>query len=324
MADARSLLRAKRQEARVSHPLASYNAAGQLRCIICGTLVKFASAWEGHLGSKAHRINVARVKEEERLRDEARAREEAAAEEEEKAGQKRKAQAVEDDEDEESDSTSASKKPKLDGTPGFPADFFSDPSRAPVTGANSDDEEEQQPPAPAQPPSAIDLEYERFQKELLQTQETDARETYERATVAAEPELMPEVPEGFPVPAGAASETKEEKPELTEEEKRQQKEIEEKELIMDRLLDEERAQEEVDMKVQMMKNRLDAFKKQREVARAAKAAKKASWWVYYFYTCSNKMIHRLCLETTLQLPLSLFLLINPATSTNPFLAYGTS
>ncbi|KAI0324322.1 hypothetical protein GY45DRAFT_1331656 [Cubamyces sp. BRFM 1775] len=33
MADARALLRAKRQEARIEHPLASYNTAGQLRCI---------------------------------------------------------------------------------------------------------------------------------------------------------------------------------------------------------------------------------------------------------------------------------------------------
>lgn len=287
MADARALLRAKRQEARISHPLASYNSAGQLRCIICGILVKFASAWEGHLGSKAHRTNVARVKEEERLREEARAkgeaaeeerRRKAAMEEEEQAqvsGNKRKAG---DNDDEDSDSTSASKKQRLDTQGGFPADFFSDPTRAPVLAGDSDDEdkeETQEPAAPTQPRSAIDLEYERFQKELLEA--PDFRETYERATVVAEPVLASEVPEGFPTPTGGAEAPVEEKPELTEEEKRQQKDIEEKELIMDRLLEEERAQEEADMKVQMMKNRLEAFKKQREAARAAKAAKKASW-----------------------------------------------
>ncbi|KAF9448624.1 hypothetical protein P691DRAFT_34829 [Macrolepiota fuliginosa MF-IS2] len=279
MSDARALLRAKRQEARISHPLASYNAAGQLRCIICGTLVKFASAWEGHLGSKAHRTNVARVKEEERRRDEARAKEEAEEEQQRKeeqlqaAGHKRKAA---DDDDEDSDSTSTSKKQKLDANTAFPTDFFSDPSRAPVAARDSDDEDEEEtrePAVPAQPPSAIDLEYERFQKEFLQA--PDFQETYERATVMAEPELAPEVPEGFPEGTGGAP-ASEGKPELTEEEKREQKETEEKELIMDRLLEEERAQEEADMKVQMMKNRLEAFKKQREAARAAKAAKKAS------------------------------------------------
>ncbi len=307
MADVRALLRAKRQEARISHPLASYNAAGQLRCIICGTLVKYASAWEGHLGSKVHRMNVARIKEEERLREEARAKEEeeeerqrsvaaAAATSNESSGHSTKRKAVDDD-DEDSDATSAaSKKPKMEATKsGFPADFFSDPSRAPVLGkgdeSGDEDEEmhEEEPAAaaaaPAQPPSAIDLEYERFQKELLQ--EPDSRETYERATVVAEPELAPEIPEGFPAPAGEAGTAAEGQSEQTEEEKREQKDVEEKELIMDRLMEEERAQEEADMKVQLMKNRLEAFRKQREAARATK--KKASWYV----NLTSKSVNRL-------------------------------
>ncbi|KXN85874.1 hypothetical protein AN958_10772 [Leucoagaricus sp. SymC.cos] len=284
MSDARALLRAKRQEARISHPLASYNASGQLRCIICGTLVKFASAWEGHLGSKAHRTNVVRIKEEERQREEAEEAERLQTQQmeveeaQQQAGSKRKAplddnEGPEDDEDSDATSTSTSKKQKLDT--GFPTDFFSDPSRAPIlAGAGSDDEDEEKPSsALAQPPSAIDLEYERFQKELLQAQvPEDAHETYERATIVAEPELASEVPEGFPANAEETKAEEEVKPELTEEEKRQQKEAEEKELIMDRLLEEERAQEEADMKVQMMKNRLEAFKKQRETARAAKKA----------------------------------------------------
>jgi zinc finger protein 830 len=33
--DAKSLLRAKKAEAKIQHPYASYNAAGQLRCSIC-------------------------------------------------------------------------------------------------------------------------------------------------------------------------------------------------------------------------------------------------------------------------------------------------
>ena len=74
MSDVRALLKAKRQEARITHPLASYTSAGQLRCIACGTAVKHASAWEGHIGSKAHRTNAARLREE-RAREEERERE---------------------------------------------------------------------------------------------------------------------------------------------------------------------------------------------------------------------------------------------------------
>lgn len=258
MADARSLLRVKRQEARISHPLATYNNAGQLRCSICGTMVKFASAWEGHLGSKAHRLNVARVKEEERIRAE--------AEEEE---QRRQALKRKNEEEEEEDSDST-KKQKLGG--GFPADFFSNPSAAPVLNP-SDDEEEERPP---QPPSAIDLEYEQFQKSLLEA--PDFRETYERATVVAEPELEPEVNEGFPERAEDVAEAQ--PAEMTEEEKRHQKEIEEKELIMDRFIEEERAQEEADMKVQMMKTKLEMFKRDR-------AAKKASRQVFFLNRRNN-------------------------------------
>ena len=294
MSDVRALLRAKRQEARISHPLASYTASGQLRCIICSTLVKFASAWEGHLGSKAHRTRVARIKEEERLRDAARIREEvadAAQEEEEQEQEEQEAQQMVEQAghkrksaDSTSNETSTSKKPKLGAVAaagGFPADFFSDPSSAVVFSTHSDTDDEEPIVSAELPRSALDLEYEKFQKEFLQV--SDPRETYERATIVAEPELVPTGSEGLPVSAAHEDDPKvqegkeEEKVELTEEQKRQQKEDEEKELIMDRLMEEERAQEEADMKVQMMKNRLEAFKKQREAARAARAAQKASW-----------------------------------------------
>ena len=41
--DARSLLRAKKAEARIEHPYASYTAAGILRCAICAAPGKFPS-----------------------------------------------------------------------------------------------------------------------------------------------------------------------------------------------------------------------------------------------------------------------------------------
>ena len=80
MSSARALLRAKRQEARVTHPLASYTSAGQLRCLACGTIVKQSFSWEGHVGSKAHRMAAARLREEEHRREaEERAKREAIA-----------------------------------------------------------------------------------------------------------------------------------------------------------------------------------------------------------------------------------------------------
>jgi len=47
-----------------------------------------------------------------------------------------------------------------------------------------------------------------------------------------------------------------------------QREQDEKELIMDRVLDEERAQEEADMRVERMKKKIENFKKKREGLKA--------------------------------------------------------
>ena len=68
MADVRALLKAKRQEARVSHQLAAYSSSGQLRCLACGTAVKQYVSWEGNVGSKAQRVEAARLSEEEARR----------------------------------------------------------------------------------------------------------------------------------------------------------------------------------------------------------------------------------------------------------------
>ncbi|KAJ7637581.1 hypothetical protein DFH06DRAFT_1218551 [Mycena polygramma] len=259
MADVRALLKAKRQEARISHPLASYANKGQLRCVACGP-VKHASAWEGHLGSKLHRTTVARLKEEERLREVERLRQE----EEEQArvsNGKRKA------EEQDSDSDTEAKRRRVDddASGAFPADFFSDPSRAPLP-PPSDDEDD---PPPAQS-TALDAEWERFQRDVVNAPDAQdtARDAYDNATIMAEPEIVVDTFEGFPT---QQSETAAEPNKLDEEHARRQKEQDERELIMDRLLDEERAQEEADMKVTMMKNRLEALMRKRSAARAAKS-----------------------------------------------------
>ncbi|KAF5381982.1 hypothetical protein D9615_004214 [Tricholomella constricta] len=303
MADVRALLKAKRQEARITHPLAAYTSSGQLRCSACGTAVKHTSAWEGHLGSKAHRTNVARLREQERLQAErARAEAEAAAQaaaeaEKQRASQvakgKRKADDDDDDDDmdgenatdkETNDIENGAKRRRVGPAPGgFPADFFSDPSRAPIPiTSDSDDDEDANagaltangaPPPPATTQSAIDLEYERFQREMLGNADNvpDApREAYERATVVAEPELvtMEDVPSEFPAEDQQMDVDAEKQKQSEEELARRRKEQDERELIMDRLLDEERAQEEADQRVVVMKARLEALKKKREVKKA--------------------------------------------------------
>ncbi|KAK0450004.1 hypothetical protein EV421DRAFT_1777968 [Armillaria borealis] len=268
MADVRALLKAKRQEARISHPLASYSSSGQLRCSACGTIVKHSSAWEGHLGSKTHRTTVARLKEEERKKEEQRLKEE----EEKNKISLGKRKSADDEDMDVADEPAAKKAKSSNAPPGFPADFFSDPSLAPAPTAyegGSDDEAlPEKPPAaaPQNRPSGIDEEWERFQRDVINAPEY--QDTYENATVFAEPVMVSETPEGFPaqeIEAVAADTTH-----LDEEERRKQKEQDERELIMDRLLDEEQAQEEADMKVTVMKSRLDALKKQRAAAKASK------------------------------------------------------
>lgn len=293
MADARALLRAKRQEARIEHPLASYNAAGQLRCIACGIPIKQATAWEGHIGSKTHRTNAARLREE-RAREEQRL-----AEERERESLKRKAMDVDGAEDEDGEGGDEDeegqgepKRPRVesshagdDGEPRpastaharstLPADFFSDPTQAPPPAEEDEEGEEGGPDANANAaaPDVLDLEWQQFQATVVNA--PDIREAYEHATIVAEPVLAPEVPQGFPGAEPAAQEEKEEEV-LDEEGLRRKKEMEERELIMDRLLEEEQAQEEADARVAQLKSKLEALKKKREAARAAKKGAKAS------------------------------------------------
>jgi zinc finger protein 830 len=226
MSDVRALLKAKRQEARVIHPFAVYSAVGQLRCTACNTLVKHASAWQGHLGSKIHRSNVTILKEQQRESVEERG-----------------------------------------GTPEG------------SSGSNSGDEEEEEPQtttsvvvhdsvAQDRPPTfnegitptSIDLEWKEFQRSVVNT--PDTQDVYQRATVVVEPEMASSVPEGFPTQNEPQT-----KSTVNAEEKARRIEQEERELIMDRLIDEERAQEDADSRVIVMKQKLAALKRKRELAK---------------------------------------------------------
>lgn len=291
MADARALLRAKRQEAKVTHPYAAYSSTGQLRCTVCGTPVKQASMWEGHLGSKSHRVAVMKMREQEEK--ERRRAEEATA-----ATTKRKA-AEEDDgdtdedmhvdakkrrlSDEENDEQPPTVKTKAQAANGFPADFFSNPSQAPVLSGVDEEEDEAadsiqaQAPGPAKEKTQIDLEWEQFQATVLkkavseEQADDELQAAFQRATVIAEPELVPEAAAGFPpsvVDGEGAAEA--EQGEDLEEDKQRRKEQDERELIMDRLIEEERAQEEADERVGLMKAKVEALKRMREAKKKAK------------------------------------------------------
>ncbi|KAI0324321.1 hypothetical protein GY45DRAFT_1331655 [Cubamyces sp. BRFM 1775] len=163
----------------------------------------------------------------------------------------------------------------------LPADFFSDPSQAPPPpeedeeDINADGSGAPNANATGSSQDVLDLEWQQFQASVVNA--PDLQETYERATIVAEPELAPEVPQGFPGSTVAgAEEPAEEVPEVLDEEAlRRKKEQEERELIMDRLLEEEQAQEEADARVTQLKNKLEALKKKREAARAAKKGAKA-------------------------------------------------
>jgi len=280
MSDVRALLKAKRQEARINHPYASYNSSGQLKCLICGTTVKHASAWEGHLGSKAHRTNVIRQRQEERLErekskmqisNEIEEGEETADHEEERFSSVSSKRRTPDDILVDGH---AGKRRKVEKE-GLPTDFFSDPSRAPVLSSDDSDEEDSTIKAP-QPPgvskSAVDEEYELFQRELTKT--ADSSDLYHRATVVAKPVVASANIQGFPI---INPETKED--ELagpTEREVRQKREQEEKELIMDRLLEEERAQEDADTRVLLLKNKVELLRKRRQEARVKNSVSKLS------------------------------------------------
>jgi len=274
MADVRALLKAKREEVKVTHPLAAYNKNNQLRCTACGTLVKYASAWEGHLGSKAHRTTVARLRNEEKAREAQRLQQEAEEAQRLQVVQgKRKAEEGDVDENMEEGDTKRRRVGDAMKTHPFPTDFFSDPSRdMPTAGEEYGEEEDvaMNPPPLPMPPCEVDLEYERFQREM-RLDAPDERETYERATVFAEADLVVEqISDGFPAAQGEEGQSDLQQ-KLSEEEARRKKAQEERELIMDRLLDEERAQEEADMRVTALKARLDALRKKREAARSAKA-----------------------------------------------------
>lgn len=99
-----------------------------------------------------------------------------------------------------------------------------------------------------------------FQRQVVAP--LDHRDIYSRASMVAEPELISHATDGLPIPDEQSV------PSTKDEEKRRLREQEERELIMDRLMEEEKAQEDADVKVTLLKRRVDAFKQERRLARS--------------------------------------------------------
>ena len=256
MADVRALLKAKRQEARIVHPFATYTPLDQLKCVVCGTLIKHASAWEGHLGSKLHRTNTTRSKE-------AKIKEFLENTEEQSLPTKRKAEMDESEKQTGKKRRMAESHGRSTPVHELPNDFFSDPSHVPVIPefpsdeSNDDANDINLAETTAPSTSVLDMEYDLFQRGFL----TDRSQTYDQATIVAEPLPASQHIPGFPASTAVLAQNEGEK---------DTRDYDERELIMDRLLEEERAQEDADMRVHLMKNKLEGLKKRREAMKALK------------------------------------------------------
>lgn len=167
----------------------------------------------------------------------------------------------------------------------FPANFFSDPSRAPPQDDEDADEMDQDQETTAAPKSQFDMEWEAFERDLQQRPVggadseagvvvDDARVVHARATIAAEPELMSNfvgLPSGAQEEGGGGGEGEREGRKavaMSEEEERKRKEMDERELIMDRFVEEERAQEDAYNRVALLRNKVQMLKQKRELAKA--------------------------------------------------------
>lgn len=221
-------------------------------------VIKSSAAWEGHIGSKAHRLAVSELRKREQA-------EQARAE----TGEKRKATPMEENEIDDSTSQNVAKRARTEEASEvpttsstaiglLPVGFFSDPSAAPVLPSADDSEDDENATLHAVPSSApavesqLDLEWEQFQSSLASTNAPGAvgeaedarRETFERATIFAEAEVSAISTDGIPsdlaptIANNAATGRNGDSQAETEEEKRLRKQQEDRELIMDRLIEE--------------------------------------------------------------------------------------
>ncbi|WWC92673.1 uncharacterized protein L201_007632 [Kwoniella dendrophila CBS 6074] len=277
--DAKSLLRAKKAEARINHPYAAYNSAGVLRCSICAVPVK---QWDAHLLTKQHRTSVQREKAEQQKLAQAKLKSnskrslpvEASANNGQSPKRSKIIQKEENDDDDDDDEEGA-------GTGGLPAGFFSSGNRPKSPSPSPEPETTAGPSIPSKtvPPEPTgDSELDDFLSSLnnddtaptvisttatkQQQSKGGIRKTYK--------EIIPSQTayEAAPVkiiqPDQQQQTEEPEEEEESEQERKERLEREEREEIVRRLEDEERAQEDADSRVASLKARMEMLKKRRE------------------------------------------------------------
>ncbi|WVQ66157.1 uncharacterized protein L199_004335 [Kwoniella botswanensis] len=273
--DAKSLLRAKKAESRITHPYAAYNNAGVLRCSICAVPVK---QWDAHLMTKQHRQSVAREKAEQEKALKAKTKSKRPLSQstdidgqgQGQAGEsskRAKIQATHTEEDEDDDETGS-------GVGGLPAGFFSSSnqpkpiSRSPSPGPQqslqptgdtelddflsslNDDTPSSAAPITAQSQTKQINGKRKTYKEIIPSQTS-----YEAAPVRIAPTTQDDQKDAV---------QEEAEPEESEQERKERLEREEREEIVRRLEEEERAQEDADSRVASLKARMEMLKKRRE------------------------------------------------------------
>ncbi|OCF62111.1 hypothetical protein L486_01778 [Kwoniella mangroviensis CBS 10435] len=275
--DAKSLLRAKKAESRITHPYAAYNNAGILRCSICAVPVK---QWDAHLMTKQHRQSVAREKAEQEKALKAKTKSKRPLSQSAdidgqgqgqgqpgESSKRAKTQPTHNEEDDDEDESGRR-------VGGLPAGFFSS-SNQPKPLSRSPSPEPQQSLQPTG-----DTELDDFLSSLnddtpsstapitaqSQTKQINGkRKTYK--------EIIPSQTSYEAGPVRIAPPTKddqkdavqeEEEPEESEQERKDRLEREEREEIVRRLEEEERAQEDADSRVASLKARMEMLKKRRE------------------------------------------------------------
>ncbi|KAK4700111.1 hypothetical protein P7C70_g6139, partial [Phenoliferia sp. Uapishka_3] len=263
-AQLKSLMSAKRTQARLTHPYAKYSG-NRLSCSLCGASTSGLKEvqWSSHILSKGHRVNVRKVeaeaaKEAERAGKRAREEEDAG----EAGGAGKRAREESDNGQEEQSASSA-----------LPDDFFADPSMAPPPRIEEDEDMEQEPTTAEAAPPEEDDEWAAFEATLANAPPPPTVAPSAGATIFSAPvrplfsaacgahgvikangaELRQVMYEfGAPKVAEEGEEEaveEEEEDGETEEEKAERLEREEREEIMDRIQEEEREQMEADEKV---------------------------------------------------------------------------
>lgn len=186
----RAALKTGKASARLQHPYAHYSSSGALSCRLCpGVPVKHEALFASHVASKGHRVQA--LKAEQAEADRKRAREESEA-----ARDAKRARTDEADNagEEEADPNA------------LPADFFADPSQAPVPAPKS---RSPSPAAVAPAEEEEDEDWLAFERDVIQPVEAtaerevpsieDARFTITAApvayNVAGELDAPPEVEE---------------------------------------------------------------------------------------------------------------------------------